>query len=524
MPAKTQKGNAAAYAHLPAEGVFLGLNTNVDAQRPIIRQKPQPIGATALQRKAFKRANEQKMLWDMYRQALKSVEKAIENKNKHSLSPSKFVLAREKHKVPMEGGSPFGKLAEEELNLSVADGPALLVDLDDVIVFWYFPEFIGQGLQAVLVDRVAKLAKVFPPQLDGKKGECRSKASFKTIPKVFSKQEPSGLMTRSRTRGLDQQEDPVGTAQLSEATPMVAAEASSRLEDEHHSDSNHDWEDRREVDKEDAETLEPYVDSEGEVAWLGKTETPHMSIAEAVPKDIRAGILKVLDKSDLGPSRYYLSPGWFQTAREKSTPIVVSSQFRDALKDASQSQMINLLEAKRLYDWQLAYLTDIIHDQLGSSMRKLREHMLQVRGPTKVVLQNGWTSSFPCFGLGINRNTSAHRDSNGHRGGIDIIGVLGDVRASKFRLQDLNVSMEWVAGCVGAFDGYDLTHEVLSWEGSHRITLLSFCRKSTWAGLGLELELESPTLPRVQANLEQAKRLRMEKVEAGKRKRQNGGE
>jgi hypothetical protein len=201
----------------------------------------------------------------------------------------------------------------------------------------------------------------------------------------------------------------------------------------------------------------------------------------------------------------------------------VSSQFRDALKETSQKQMVDLLEAKRLYDWQLAYLVDIIHDQLGSSMRRLRENMLQVRGPTKGVLQNGWTSAFPCFGFGINRVTSAHRDSKGHRGGLDIIGVLGDVKASKFRLQDLNVSVEWFSGCVGAFDGYDLTHEVLSWEGRHRITLLSFCRKSTWSGLKLDLELESPLLSSVEANLERAKRLRAEKVEAGKRKRQNRG-
>ena len=208
----------------------------------------------------------------------------------------------------------------------------------------------------------------------------------------------------------------------------------------------------------------------------------------------------------------------------QDTPILVSSQFRNALRDTSQAQMVDLLEAKRLYDWQLAYLADIIHDQLGSSMRKLRERMVQVRGPTRNVLGNGWTSPFPCFGFGINRITSPHRDSKGHRGGLDIIGVLGDVKASKFRLRDLNVSADWIEGCVGAFDGYDLTHEVLSWEGSHRVTLLSFCRKSTWSGLKLDLELESPTLSRVQANLERAKGLRAERVEAGKRKRHNGDE
>ena len=88
MPRTILKGNSAAYAHLQTKEVFQGLHTVFDGQRPPIRQKPQPAQPTARQRKAFKRAKEQKMLWDMYRQASKAVEKAIENKSKHALSPS----------------------------------------------------------------------------------------------------------------------------------------------------------------------------------------------------------------------------------------------------------------------------------------------------------------------------------------------------------------------------------------------------------------------------------------------------
>lgn len=249
---------------------------------------------------------------------------------------SEFVLAREKHKVPMEGGGPFGNLVEEEVNLTVADGPTVLVDLDGVIVFWYFPRFIGQGLQVcerhstktcwwqthpstqeVLVDRVAKLVQVYPPRLDGKAGNRRSKGTSKRISKESSVQEFSGPMTRSRKRGLHTPEAPVKKARLTEATPMDAIDESGTSEDAHDSGSDSDSEDEQETDKGGTETLEPYVDTEGEVAWLGETEPSSVDIAEEIPENTQGDILKVLDKADQLPARYYLSPGWYQTAREK---------------------------------------------------------------------------------------------------------------------------------------------------------------------------------------------------------------
>lgn len=151
-------------------------------------------------------------------------------------------------------------------------------------------------------------------------------------------------------------------------------------------------------------------------------------------------------------------------------------------------------------------------------MRRLRAAMLKVRGPTKVVLENGWTSPFPCFGVGINRTTAKHRDTKGFSCGMDIIGVLGEFSGGLFKLQDLNVEMEWEPGCLGALDGYDLTHEVSEWEGSHRITLLSFCRSSTWRGLKTHPELSRPTVDEVIRNLRSAQAARVEGIQAGKRK------
>jgi hypothetical protein len=197
----------------------------------------------------------------------------------------------------------------------------------------------------------------------------------------------------------------------------------------------------------------------------------------------------------------------------------MSVQFREGLADHSAKQMIGFLEAKRLYDAHLSFLTGIIHPSLFDTMTRLRGRMAAVKGPVGVVLENGWTSSFPCFGVGVNRATGIHRDTKGLGAGMDIIGVLGSfTEGGRLRLPDLNVVFDWRPGCVGAFDGYDLRHEVEEWGGGHRFTLISFCRKSTWTGLKLEPEITRPTLSEVEGTLKAAEALRTDIVEGIKRK------
>lgn len=58
-----------------------------------------------------------------------------------------FLLEKQKSNVPMEGGGPFPGLEKEVLNLTIAGGAAVVVDLEDVVLFWYFPNYIGTGLQ-----------------------------------------------------------------------------------------------------------------------------------------------------------------------------------------------------------------------------------------------------------------------------------------------------------------------------------------------------------------------------------------
>lgn len=197
--------------------------------------------------------------------------------------------------------------------------------------------------------------------------------------------------------------------------------------------------------------------------------------------------------------------------------IAMSAQFCKMLQGRYATQTIAFLEGKRLYDADVSFMTSIIHPSLFDSMARLRRNMTAVKGPVGVVLENGWTSSFPCFGLGVNRRTGIHRDTKGFSTGMDVIGVLGSYTwGGRLRLPDLNVVFDWMPGCVGAFDGYDLRHEVEEWGGGHRLTLISFCRKSTWKGLKVELDVTRPTLESVTAALER----HTKEVVANKRKKQ----
>jgi hypothetical protein len=139
--------------------------------------------------------------------------------------------------------------------------------------------------------------------------------------------------------------------------------------------------------------------------------------------------------------------------------------------------------------------------------------MSAVKGPTQVALVNGWTSAFPCFGVGINRTTSLHRDTQGIRGGLDIIGLLGTFRkGGDMEFPDLNLRLEWTPGCLGAFDGYDFRHKVHHWTGGSRVALISFCRQATWSALGLDSTLARPTTRECEECLLSAQRLRSSSI------------
>lgn len=183
----------------------------------------------------------------------------------------------------------------------------------------------------------------------------------------------------------------------------------------------------------------------------------------------------------------------------------ISSQLRQALKHRSRNATIRFLNAKLMFDRHISHLTSTLHWSLFRALKDLRSHMRRVPGPVGNSVTQAWASVFPCMAIGFNRTTGIHRDSNGFRNGLDMIGVLGRIDDGGFLcIPNLGLRFEWKPGCLGAFDGYDLAHEVEEWNGLYRVTIISFCRSSSWRGLQLPLKVSAPTLNQLTNNLEQS--------------------
>ncbi|KAG8731839.1 hypothetical protein FRC10_001432 [Ceratobasidium sp. 414] len=522
-------------------GTFAGVGMELDRSEPIVRHKPGPVGSSYESNRKRARENLGKVWNDMQRQVILQVKRAIARKVVLPFRVADFVRLRQQHKVPVHTGGCVEELAGHPTRLKAEDGPAVVVDLSETVVMWYFPGFIGEGLmpavcfsgtvfpsaeplrQAELLRTLSDLAKVYRPMSDAEIRDRRARSNAAktnraergdqkpTVPgRVLTRQQAARLATANAAHEVEQ--------------GAPASEREGGTEDEQESDTEDELGDTgdpseggwssmptEEFESGAAPTCpEPYVETDGDIRWRGSGDGDAEAQRASPEKSGTAALTAVGEYlSKLPPFAYYISPGWYQTGMENIRPMAMSSHFRDALRDECSAEAIAMLRAQRLYHRKLAYLTSIIHSSLNESLQVLREHMLTVTGPTSVALENGWTSAFPCVGMAVNRTCRLHRDTKGIRGGMDVIGVLGTfVRGGELVLPDVYLEVEWTPGCVGAFDGYDFRHEVKPWEGGTRVALVSFCRKSTWKGLKLDCTIARATLPDANARLKFAQDVR----------------
>ncbi|KAG8733770.1 hypothetical protein FRC10_012143 [Ceratobasidium sp. 414] len=475
----------------PTAATFVGLNIKSDGSEPIIRHAPPLTGTPYSRRRKEGRENLRKAERDMERSILHFVSAALNHTVTLPFRISDFVKMRERGEIPVEGGGPLKELGGQITRLKAADGPAVVVDLDGVAAFWYFPGFIGKGLMRNMLESLGRLARVYRPKPDSQIRDRRSNLRTGSMQNDLGG-ESCGPVTRSKAAaGATLNND---EANREQATEKTENELPSELE----AKTGHST---------DALFLERYQEADGGIRWRGSDD--EASVPEELHATQDATLDDPLDLALLEAFAYYFSPAWYQTGMQYKKPIQMSTHFRDALMEHCSRETIGFLEAKRLYDYQLSYLMGIIHSSLGTSMRKLRESMAAVSSPTHATLENGWTSAFPCFGVGVNRTSPIHRDTKGIRAGMDVIGVLGTfTEGGDLKLKDLDLEAEWVPGCLGAFDGFDFRHEVCEWKGGSRVALISFCRKSTWDGLNVDPTLSRPTLADASNRLQAAKETR----------------
>ncbi|KAG8724037.1 hypothetical protein FRC09_000712 [Ceratobasidium sp. 395] len=503
---------------------FRGLAVDSNGSEPIVRHNRAAVDSSYHSGRKAKRETLRKALNDMERRMTSMVDRAMKRKVVLPVRKSDLARMKEEGKLPMSKAGGLKELAGRTTKLRAKDGPAVVVDLEGAVFFWYFPECIGQGLRQEILQAVGELAMVYLPKPDQEIKDRRAREEPATrSPTAERADRPA---TRAQTRAQTAQRAAIGDTLASHFSEQSSDGGRLQSEPEDAGEGAYD------IDYCAPPSIEPrpYVEDGNDIRWEDTAEAPPPAASEhgAPALSLQRAVAYL---SGLPPFAYYFTPGWYQTGMQyvsvgfvspslqplilgQIRPMAMSVHFREALQDRSAPQTIRLLESKRLYDRTMSFLVDIIHRPLGESMGTVRECMSAVTGPTSVALRNGWTSCFPCVGIGVNRTSKLHRDSKGIKDGMDVIGVLGTFTSGgELSLPDILFEAEWKPGCVGAFDGYTLRHEVRPWEGGTRVALISFCRQSTWTGLKLDYSLETPKLPEVEARLKLAKDARAKAVQ-----------
>ncbi|KAG8691125.1 hypothetical protein FRC11_006610 [Ceratobasidium sp. 423] len=467
---------------------FEGLHIHSNGDRPSVRDVPMALTCSGRERRVHKRATEAKVEDDLRRQTLRELTAAIRNKVVLDFRVSEYVQARERGQVPLQNGGPFQQLKFERTVLKASDGPRLVVDLDDVIVFFYFPRHIGKGMQINVLDKLADVLRLCAPDFDEHGRDRRGNPqAANSARRELGKGVPN-RQTRSQTAAAR------AVVNLSVAGTLPLNQGEYRCGDSIPSPS--------EPGEGRFEKLVLSHRLKGFPAIGGQSALADVFLHRM--EDIGPGYAGVLDRNVLLPSKIYLTPGWYGPGMYRVKEIAVAAKLREMMQDRCRQQTVNLLESKRIHDRNVTFLMGLIHPDLLEIMQRLQNKMGNLESATADVITQGWTSCFPCFGFGINRQTTLHRDSNGMRGGLDVIGVLGDFTGGDFHIQELNLVAEWGPGSLGALDGYDFSHEVKPWSGKYRVTMISFCRASTWDGLGVDRHLSRPTLSRLTNNVHDA--------------------
>ncbi|KAG9087160.1 hypothetical protein FS749_003134 [Ceratobasidium sp. UAMH 11750] len=376
---------------------------------------------------------------------------------------SEFRADRAAGKLPVANAKLYPGLTMSD-TIKASDKSRLFVDLDGEVVVGYFPNYVGKITQSILTRVLGDLVRVCPPRVDRQKGDRRA---------------------RKDSERCDDQ------------SPTSETEDEDGIENQ--AEDEEDWVD---VDEESDPDLQEDFAVLGNDDWCSDDVIAELQAElQGLATDEQESPLYA---RSLRPSSYYHAAGWYATGQEYKHPMKLSSQFRAAFKRICRAAMLRFLNARRELDSWIAHLVCILHWSLAKALKALRQRMRALGGDVGAAVTRSWSSLFPCTAVGFNRTTRRHRDSKGFRYGLDAICVLGAFNNGPLVFPELGLKFEWQPGCLGLFDGYDLVHEVEEWEGLFRLTLISFCRGSSWRGLKEPLDVEPPTLESVEARLQES--------------------
>lgn len=159
-----------------------------------------------------------------------------------------------------------------------------------------------------------------------------------------------------------------------------------------------------------------------------------------------------------------------------------------------------LFECMQEINHQIRHLVEMISPCLGRALQTLRDRVVNLGSECSTALENIWTSQYMCQGIAFNRKTLLHRDNKGFRNTLEALYLVGTFNPGHLKLPDLNLELEWGPRDFCMFDGYTFAHEASDWTGEGRVCFISFCRASTFKGLGVPVQVPCPKtadIPRI---------------------------
>ncbi|KAB5587637.1 hypothetical protein CTheo_8924 [Ceratobasidium theobromae] len=277
-------------------GIFEGLRVSSGGSEAITRNAPHPSGTASQQKRKLARETLNKVEQDMNRHVLKEVMRAISNPLRLPFRISDFVARRQQNRIPVFGGNAFENLATQSRRLGSNGGPRVVIDEDDVVVLWYFPSFLGRGLQNNILQALSTLTIVYRPPADC---EVRDRRGGTQGTEQSNLESDSGIRTRSQA--IQSTTKPEISSEIQESAEEPIDESLSYVLT------------GEEVIGDSPPAI--YSETEGQVrlevpVCQAEDELGHSKI----PLGDSDGAKSL---AELEPFAYYFSPGWYQTGMHK---------------------------------------------------------------------------------------------------------------------------------------------------------------------------------------------------------------
>ncbi|CAE7104999.1 unnamed protein product [Rhizoctonia solani] len=298
-----------------------------------------------------------------------------------------FRETREAGKVPLKRGGQWEYMSSVKTCLSHANGPAVVVDENDMIIFLYLPGFAKDATQRGLRSKINKLQEYQPLNWDDEKkgGDSRAGSHSLAPPRTIHQMTSNPDLGPRRSARIQ-------TLQANKTTVISEAKEDS-------------------LNKYGLEVVVDDIRPLPEPPFLKGKELEDESEREDSEDDETSST----NMADLRGGSWHLCLAWFQLGQHRRLPPKMSVD----LRVGSDNQHLlalktNVFAWKSLVDERINNLVQWWFPTFYHAVIKCKESILaNVQPSPPKQLVEKWASIYPHLALGYNRATHKHRDCGG---------------------------------------------------------------------------------------------------------------